>query len=236
MVAFFVILTIVAFVAVDSVVQWREARKAQPARRPVAQPPGVFSPALAFHGLSAPGGVFLDSGHTWVGLDASGRAHVGMDDFIQRVIGRIDGVELPEVGRQVRRGEKLFAIRQGERTAEFAAPMDGVVRSVNESLARHPEAIKADPYAQGWICALSPKNLASNLKQLSIAEEGRAWLDKEVERFQSFFAGRPVQVMALGHVLQDGGQLTDGVLEFMDDESWSIFTSEFLRGPAVAKH
>jgi len=236
MVAFFVILTIVAFVAVDSVLQWRAAQKAQPARRPVAQQPGVFSPAFAFQGLSTPGGIFLDSGHTWVGLDASGRAHIGMDDFVQRVIGRIDGVELPEIGRQVRRGEKLFAVRQGERKAEFAAPVDGVVRSVNDSLARHPEAIKADPYAQGWICALSPKNLAGNLKQLSIAEEARTWLDGEVERFQRFFAGRPVESMALGHVLQDGGQLTDGVLELMDDESWHIFTSEFLRGSAIDKN
>jgi glycine cleavage system H protein len=226
MVAVFVVLTIVAFILVDSVVQWTEAKKKQEARRP--EPMARPIPAFAFQGVSAPKGVFLDAGHTWVGLESSGQAHIGMDDFVQRLIGRIDGIDLPAVGQEVRRGEKLFSLRQGRREAVFTAPMDGVVGSVNETLAKHPEAVKDDPYTQGWICRLSPKNLARNLKQLFIAEETATWLNKEVRRFQEFFAARPVESMALGQVLQDGGQPTDGVLELMDDETWLMFTKDFL--------
>ncbi|MBI3950456.1 MAG: hypothetical protein HY314_08390 [Acidobacteria bacterium] len=235
MVAIFVILTIVAFIVADSIVQWSQAKSEQrhgdtvTGRRRESRRVADLIPAFAFEGISVPQGIFVDAGHTWVGLKASGRTHIGMDQFAQNVIGRIDEVELPEVGREVRRGEKLFAVRQGDRKADFVAPMDGVVSSVNEELGRHPEAIKADPYQQGWICALKPKNLAKNLKQLSIAEEAAAWLDKEVQRFQEFFALRPIQSMALGYVLQDGGRLTGGVLELLDDETWHLFTSEFLQ-------
>jgi hypothetical protein len=111
----------------------------------------------------------------------------------------------------------------------FNAPIDGVVKAVDQALARHPEAINADPYAMGWICSLSPKNLAANLKRLRVAEEAKSWLKSEVERFQEFFAARPLENMALGQVLQDGGQPTGGVLELMDDETWNLFAEQFLR-------
>ena len=224
MVALFVILTIVVCVMADSVVQWAKAKK-----EAGAQAPDRLVPAYAFEDVSAPAGVFLDPGHTWLHLTHSGTAHVGVDGFAQKVMGRIDGVELPAVGAEVRRGDKLFAIRQGDRTAVFNAPIDGVVKSVDEALARHPEAINADPYAMGWICSLSPKNLAANLKRLRVAEEAKSWLKSEVERFQEFFAARPLENMALGQVLQDGGQPTGGVLELMDDETWNLFAEQFLR-------
>jgi hypothetical protein len=75
---------------------------------------------------------------------------------------------------------------------------------------------------------LSPKNLASALKRLRVAEEAKSWLKGEVERFQEFFAARPLENMALGQVLQDGGQPTGGVLELMDDETWNLFAEQFL--------
>ena len=223
MVALFVILTIVVFVMADSIVQWVKAKKEAGAMahdRP--------APVYAFEDVSAPAGVFLDSGHTWTHLTHSGAAHVGVDGFAQKVLGRIDGVELPAVGDEVRRGDKLFAIRQGDRAAVFTAPVDGVVTAVDEALARHPEAISVDPYATGWICSLSPKNLASSLKRMRVAEEAKSWLKNEVERFQEFFAARPLENMALGQVLQDGGQPTGGVLELMDDETWNLFAEQFL--------
>jgi glycine cleavage system H protein len=227
MVAIFVILTIIAFVAVDSVIQWGEAKAKKKATEPLHV--GSMAPVFALESVSMPEGLFLAPSHTWVKLETSGKTHVGLDDFVQRAIGRIDHVELPKIGQSVRRGDKLFAIGQGERTAVFTAPMDGVVTSVNEQLAHHPDAVKADPYSQGWVCALEPKGLAQTIKRLRIAEEARTWLNREVERFQAFISLRPVESMALGRVLQDGGQLTDGVLELMDEETWQSFTTQFLQ-------
>lgn len=231
MVAVFVILTIAAFLVADTIIRRVEAkRQLQPEPARLA---GYPIPAYTFEGLSVPDGMFVDRGHTWVELEPSGRAHVGVDDFSQRVIGRIDEVELPEVGQEVRRGEKLFAVHQGQRTAVFTSPLDGVISSVNQDLARHAEAIKTDPYEQGWICSMRPNNLARNLKRLFIAEETRDWLHQEMRRFQEFIAARPLEHTALGHVLQDGGQPTGGVLELMDEETWHLFTNEFLRGGAA---
>jgi len=225
MVALFVILTVVVCIGVDSIIQWRRARKE--AREAAGAATSLT--AYAFEDLSVPAGVYLDGGHTWVRLETDGDAHVGVDRFAESLLGQVDAVELPEVGREVRRGERLFRLRQGERLADFVAPIDGVVRSVDKSLRRHPEAIKADPYRQGWVCRLAPLNLARNLKRLRIAEEARDWLKAEAARFQDFFASRPLEPTPLGALLQDGGQPAGGVLQWMDDATWHRFNDEFLR-------
>ena len=225
MVALFVVLTIVVCLAADAVVQWRRSRLEKESR----QLADHLTPAYAFDELSTPADVFLDEGHTWSQVAPSGRVDIGLDGFAQRLIGRVDAVDLPEVGKKVRRGDVLFAVRQNNRRAPFASPVDGVVTTVDEDLAWHPELIQSDPYRAGWVCSLDPQNLSQNLKQLRIAEEARNWLKTEVRRFQDFFAARPLDNTQLGQVLQDGGQPTGGVLEFMDGDTWSQFVEVFLR-------
>lgn len=231
MVALFVMLTILACVGIDGIVQWRKAKR-ESATRVLAD---QLVPAEALAKLSAPPDVFLDEGHTWVRVTPSGKAHIGIDSFAQRLIGRIDDVLLPEIGSEVRRGDMLFAVRQGQHRAAFASPVDGVVDVVDKELHWHPGMIQADPYKDGWVCSLKPKNLARNLKLLRIADEAKSWLKQEAQEFKEFFAARPLEDRQLGQVLQDGGQLAGGVLEFADDETWKQFNEIFLRPGQIKK-
>ena len=225
MVALFVILTILVCVGVDGIVQWRKAEKEYASRNLADQ----LVPAAAFANLSAPANLFLDSGHTWVEVKPSGAATIGLDGFAQKLIGRIDDVMLPEVGKAINRGDVLFAVKQDNHRAAFASPLDGVVTSVDKELPWHPEMIQSDPYKEGWVCSVMPRNLSKNLKQLVTAEEAKGWLKGEARRFHEFFAAQTLDGMQLGHVLQDGGQLIGGVLEFADDGTWKQFNEMFLR-------
>lgn len=226
MVAVFVVATFILFILVDGALQWNKARRKELQAVPAKS--AGWTLALGAEAVQAPAGLFLDTGHTWLALDASGRSRVGMDAFVPRIIGQIDKVELPEPGKTIARGEKLFSIRQGEREAAFVAPVDGVVSAVNESVGRDPQLVKADPYQRGWICVLNPTNLAKDLKKLMVAEETKGWLQNEIDRFREFFSVRAVQHLALGHVMQDGGEITGGVMEVLDDESWARFAETFL--------
>ena len=225
MVALFVIMTILVCVGIDGVVQWRKAKQEHVSRNLADQ----LVPAAAFLDLSAPANFFLDRGHTWVEVNPSGAATIGLDGFAQKLIGRIDDVVLPEVGRQIKRGEVLFAVKQDNHRAAFASPIDGEVAMVDRELPWHPEMIQSDPYREGWICSVKPKNLAKNLKQLVAAEEAKDWLKTEAQRFQEFFTAQAFDNLQLGHVAQDGGQLACGVLEFADDGTWKQFNEMFLR-------
>jgi glycine cleavage system H protein len=229
MVAILIILTIVGFVVADALVQRSKARKAVVRMLAEAQPRERRASRFVFEDLALPQGVFLGAGHTWLSLNPAGEAQVGMDDFAQRVIGSINSVELPKIGEQVHRGQKLFAVCQGRRTAEFTTPVDGVIINVNQMLQENPEPLKSNPFEGGWICSLSPTNLAKDLKQMTVADDAKEWLNREIQRFLSFVVARPSEHLALGHVLQDGGEPANGLLEMMDDETWGLFIQKFLK-------
>ncbi|HEY4491755.1 MAG TPA: hypothetical protein VI958_07110 [Acidobacteriota bacterium] len=230
MVAILVVLTILTCIMVDALMEWSRARRSRLGLASAVRTDSfrAFTP----ESIALPSGLFLAPGHTWVEVNPNGRAHVGLDDFLPKAIGRIDEIVLPAIGKEVHQGEALFTVRQGDRKIEVPAPIDGVVNSINENLSVAPELTQVAPYKQGWVCDVTPKNLAKNVKQLCIAEEALAWVRNEVRRFQDFLSVRPLENFAVGHVLQDGGIPTCGVLEFLDDETWNHFASEFVRVPS----
>ena len=84
MVALLVVLTVLGCIAVDLAIKRRE--KAAADARLVREPSALF-PTLTAQEL--PGGLFVHGGHTWAKLDASGAVQVGLDDFAQKLIGRV---------------------------------------------------------------------------------------------------------------------------------------------------
>ena len=222
MVAILVVLFILLMLAIDALVHRNEAAPVvQPVRRQIALPAGLF----------------LDSGHTWTALEPSGRIRVGLDDLVRGAIGHIDKLELPEPGTEVKRGQPLFALVQAGRRVDLVSPVDGVVSSVNPLVADTPGPVAADPYYRGWVCALSPKNLAASLRRLKVADEAIAWLRAERDRFEKFVAAQAWRSPVPGMAMADGGKPADGVLGHLDDEAWATFGRDFLRpeDPPIAE-
>ncbi len=213
MVAIFVVLFIVLAMTIDALI-----RRKAPASVLIA----------ARREIPLPGGLFLDTGHTWSALEPSGRIRVGADDLVRAAIGHADRVELPEPGMEVKQGQPLFTLVTGSRRAVVASPVDGVVRSINPALAEDGGSLARDPYRRGWICALAPKNLSASLRRLKVAEEAVEWLRNERERFDEFAAARIWRNAVPGTAIADGGKPADGILNHLDDEAWATFGREFL--------
>jgi len=94
----------------------------------------------------------------WVKVTGS-IAVVGISDYAQKKLRHIVNVELPEVGRSVRRGENIAVIESVKAIADIYAPISGRVIDVNKSLLEHPEYINNDPYGLGWVVKLEITNL-----------------------------------------------------------------------------
>ena len=90
MVAVFVVATFITFILIDGALQWSKARKQKLLQPKVAEPEAALQHALAPEAVAAPTGLFLDLGHTWLSLEASGRSKIGVDAFAPSVMGRID--------------------------------------------------------------------------------------------------------------------------------------------------
>lgn len=222
MVALLVVFTVFALVLVDVALQRAQARRGVVAVGVVAaQPAGVEA-------VSVPRGLFVDAGHTWFRLEPSGQGTVGVDEFAAGVLGRIDRVEAPAVGREVRRGDPLFTVRQKGRTATFRAPLDGVVTAVNAGVADDTGSLTSDPYRRGWVCRLQPARLAEGLRSLFVGDETETWVRDEVQRLRDLL-GRRRAVSPLGATAQDGGSIVRGVLEHVDDLTWGQVAEQHFR-------
>ena len=233
MVAIMVACTIILFIATDLVVQWVRLRRAKPALVSQSKATGIgdlLVPSLQPERFGLPGGLFFHRGHTWANLLFSGQIKVGVDDFTQKFLGRVDGIALPPVGVQVTQGQPFAAIRQGGRTALLAAPVDGVVCAVNSELAKIPGLIKRDPYTRGWLVAVRPTNLTANLSRLAIGEGALAWLKGELAGLQEFLHVTLTlnRDSLVGATAADGGLVADGLLEHLDNATWTAFQSKFL--------
>jgi len=104
----------------------------------------------------------------WVRVE-DGMIRVGVTDYAQKELKDIVGVELPEPGREVERGEPVAVLESVKATAEVYAPVDGVIEEVNERLLEEPELINKDPYGEGWIFTMRP-SAPEQLKELLTPE------------------------------------------------------------------
>ncbi len=101
--------------------------------------------------------------HEWLRLSGS-LAQVGITDYAQKQLGDVVYLELPEVGRMVKKGDVFGTIESVKAVSELYAPVSGEVTEVNTALAARPEAVNTDPHGS-WMIALKPSqpNEASEL-------------------------------------------------------------------------
>lgn len=184
--------------------------------------------------ISLPGDVFLDRGHTWARLGAEGPLRVGLDDFAQRFLGRVDSVSLPEVGRKVRRGDALFHVVQGDRTATFRSPIGGVVKRINPLLEELPSLVNKSPYDEGWAVEVEARDVLGSLRPRRIARTAGDWVREELLRLRDLVVGETAPA-ALA-TLPDGGMPADGALQHVDGAAWSAFQTDFLDATQEAGH
>ncbi|MCI2414975.1 MAG: glycine cleavage system protein GcvH [Candidatus Aramenus sp.] len=92
---------------------------------------------------------------------------VGITDYAQKKLRDIVGVELPQVGREVKMGESIAVVESVKAAADIYSPLSGTVVEVNEDLISEPELINRDPYGAGWIFKLKVANKAEVEKLLT---------------------------------------------------------------------
>jgi glycine cleavage system H lipoate-binding protein len=186
----------------------------------------VIGPAESEQALSGefsiPGGVLISAGHCWASLAEDGTAKLGVDDFARKLLGRVDAIALPEVGLSVKAGQALFSVSQGNRHAQFHAPLSGKVASVNRELRRDPGMFKDYPYGKNWICVVTAEDLDAELPKLKIGKSAVTFFQEEIERFRAF-----LQKLS-GDEIPDPATFCIGALEKLDDAHWEAAVSEFF--------
>jgi glycine cleavage system H lipoate-binding protein len=167
-------------------------------------------------------GSFYHQGHAWARPGPARRVKVGLDDFAQKLLGRPDRIEMPEVGANLTQGGPGWTLHVGSREIPMLCPVEGTVVARNETLEDAPQTVNSDPYGSGWLLEIETPRLDANLSNLLRGALARHWAAADERSLRKRMAGD------LGTVLQDGGVPVSGIAMAIDEEQWDRIAREYL--------
>jgi len=103
--------------------------------------------------MSYPSDLRYTDQHEWVRLEGD-VAVVGITHHAQDQLGDIVHVELPAVGKQLKKGATACEVESVKAVSDVYAPLSGTVTEVNGALDGNESVINTDPHAGGWLFKL----------------------------------------------------------------------------------
>ena len=95
--------------------------------------------------------------HEWIKLKED-IAIIGITDHAQSELTDIVFVELPAIGKEIKKGDELCVVESVKSVSEIYSPASGKVLKVNNKLEDNPEMINSDPYEDGWLVEIKITN------------------------------------------------------------------------------
>jgi glycine cleavage system H protein len=87
--------------------------------------------------------------HEWLKIDGD-VVTVGITNYAQQQLGDIVFVELPKIGRKVKKAEAAAVVESVKAASDVYAPLTGEIVAVNDALAAEPALVNSDPMKAAW--------------------------------------------------------------------------------------
>jgi len=171
--------------------------------------------------FSLPEEIYYHLGHSWAVDEGHNLVRVGIDDFAQKLVGKIDAIQVPNQGSTLHQGDKGWTLEVDSKPIDMLSPVDGKVVAINEKLVNSPDNINKDPY-NSWLMKVESPRFSANKKQLLSGVLARKWMEEVREILLSRMNYN------LGLVYQDGGLLVDGMARNLDKDKWDDIAKEFF--------
>jgi glycine cleavage system H protein len=91
--------------------------------------------------------------HEWIRTSGD-TADVGITDYAQQQLGDVVFVELPKVGRSLKKAEAAAVVESVKAASDVYAPISGEVLEVNDALAAEPALVNSDAAGKAWFFKL----------------------------------------------------------------------------------
>ena len=131
--------------------------------------------------LAIPEQLLYTPKHTWAQITPEGNIRVGVSDYAQRHLKGIANIMTEPVGKEISKMEPFGVAETWMFMFDLYSPVSGKIVKVNEQLKDKPYLINEDPYGEGWIIEIKPKNsftLEEELKSLLSSREYNKWVSK----------------------------------------------------------
>ena len=89
------------------------------------------------------------SDHEWLAIDGD-VATVGITDYAQSQLGDVVFIELPKLGRTLKKAEPAAVVESVKAASDVYAPVSGEVLETNPELASEPALVNSDAQGNAW--------------------------------------------------------------------------------------
>ena len=93
--------------------------------------------------------VLYTSDHEWLRIEGD-TATIGITDYAQSQLGDVVFIELPKIGRQLKKAEAAAVVESVKAASDVYAPITGEVLAVNDALAAEPALVNSDANDKAW--------------------------------------------------------------------------------------
>lgn len=87
--------------------------------------------------------------HEWISVEGD-IGTIGITDHAKEALGDLVYLDLPEVGKQVTRGDDFAVVESVKAASEIYAPVSGEITQVNDNLSDNLDNLGGD-VSKGWI-------------------------------------------------------------------------------------
>ena len=216
-----VLLTFAIFLAIDYVRSRNKVVK-QPAVHSILSKAESHVVPEVVAGFEVPANVRYHAGHTWALSESRELVRVGIDDFASKLIGKIESISLPQRGRWVRQGQKIWTIFRDGKSVDMVSPIEGTISDVNDAVVKNPELARKDPYGEGWLVTVQAPDSKINFRNLLGGSLARLWTESAALQLRNRIPA------TAGALAQDGGVAVDDITAYLPDEDWAELTKEFF--------
>jgi len=94
--------------------------------------------------------IYYTEDHEWLSVEGD-TATVGISDYAQEQLGDLVFVDLPEVGRELSKGDAAVVVESVKAASDVYAVVDGEVTAINDALSSDPALVNSAAQGEGWL-------------------------------------------------------------------------------------
>lgn len=123
--------------------------------------------------MSIPADCRYTKEHEWAKAETGGTYLIGITDYAQTELGDVVFVDLPEVGRSIKKGESFGTVESVKAVSEIYSPISGKIVAVNTDLQKSPEKVNSSPHADAWMIKVQAESDKESGELMDAAQYGK---------------------------------------------------------------
>jgi len=104
-----------------------------------------------------PANLKYTNNHLWTRFIGREDMYIGITDYAERELGRIELIEINREGKTLMKGRPFGIIYGENKTLELIMPMNGQILFSNTDVLNHPQSLNSDSY-HNWIALITMKS------------------------------------------------------------------------------